>query len=265
LLKIYFIVLGFYTIKKEVGVYWMNLMNKVCVVTGASNGIGFSIVKRLIKSGSKVALLDIDKPALENGNLEHEENNIKYYTCDVSDEKQIVSAVQDIEKNWGTISVWINNAGLARHLPVIEIEENDIDTMMDVNVKGTILGSKHALKSMERNQEGHIINIVSTAGLSGIPNQSVYCASKFAVKGFTEALQKEAAPMGIKVTSIFPGGVNTGFWDKAQEERPSPSLFLHADEITNCIIQVLEMENNCLINSLVVRSINDTDIVVGVV
>lgn len=238
----------------------MNLKDKICIVTGAAKGIGLSISKALVEKGANVVLLDNDQHALDELIRKNENTYMKGYVCDISDEQQLQTVVKEVEKDCGPISVWINNAGLARHAPVIEIDEQQIDLMMNVNVKGTILGSKYALNQMKKNKTGHIINIISTAGLNGIPNQSVYSATKFAVKGFTEALEKEASQEGVKVTAIYPGGVDTEFWDHAQEERPPSFLFLTADHIAKSVVQVLELDDITLIKSLVLRSIHDTDV-----
>jgi NAD(P)-dependent dehydrogenase (short-subunit alcohol dehydrogenase family) len=237
----------------------MELEGRVCAVTGAARGIGLSLARQLIHSGAKVALLDIDESALASAALSLPPGQTMTVPLDVSRDGQMAAAVDKIVTAWGSLSVWVNNAGLARHRPIADVREEELDLMMAVNFKGTVLGSKHALKEMARRKYGHIVNVISTAGLRGIPGQSVYCASKFAVKGFTEALQEEAAPHNVKVTAVYPGGVDTAFWQSATDQPPPPSILLTPDHVAQGIVSVLKTDDLCMIKELVIRSIKDAD------
>ncbi len=238
----------------------MDLTDKICLVTGAARGIGLAIADRLHQAGAKVVLCDVDKEQVERAAASLSAHRAIGVQADVSKERDIEYAVETTLKKWGEVSVWINNAGLARHASVADIRGDDIDRMMSVNVKGTILGSKHALKRMAPFRSGHIVNILSTAALNGLPGQSVYCASKFAARGFTLALQEEAAPLGIRVTAVLPGGVNTPFWIDAKErDRPPESILLPPEQIAKAVLSVLQTDEMCVIKELVVRSIHDVD------
>lgn len=237
----------------------MDLAGKTCVVTGAARGIGLAVSRRLVEAGAMVALTDSDAVALKTAAKALPPDRHIVVQLDVASEASVISAAEAVEAQWGAISVWINNAGLARHCNITEIEEADIDRMLMVNAKGVMLGSKHALRRMQVHRYGHIVNVISTAGLTGIAGQSVYCASKFAVRGFTEALHQEAAAHGIRVTAVYPGGVDTAFWKSAREDQAPTELFLSPEHVAGGILSALRTDDFCVMRELVIRSIRDVD------
>jgi NAD(P)-dependent dehydrogenase (short-subunit alcohol dehydrogenase family) len=230
----------------------MNLTNQVCAVTGGAKGIGLATAQALLARGARVALLD-----LENVTLEHP--HALSIRCDVSRAADVQSAVNQITERLGPIDVWVNNAGLARHRWIPDYTEEEIDLMLAVNLKGTILGSQAALKAMIPHKRGHIINVISTASLRGIPSETVYCAAKWGVRGFTQGLAEEAAAHRIRVTAILPGGVDTAFWDDASQRQAPKQLFLKPEHIANGIVACLEMDDFCVPRELVLRSLDDSD------
>jgi NADP-dependent 3-hydroxy acid dehydrogenase YdfG len=168
--------------------------------------------------------------------------------------------VSQSEKRYGPIQVWINNAGLARHRPIIDYSEAEIDLMLDVNLKGTILGSQAALRSMSQQKRGYIINIISTASLRGVPAETVYCAAKWGARGFTQGLREEAAQYGVKVTGLLPGGVDTAFWDKATDNRNlDRHNWLQAIDIAQAVRSLVKMPDHVVPQELVLRAILDRD------
>ena len=230
----------------------MNLTNQVCAVTGGAKGIGFATAQALLARGARVALLDLENVALGNPNA-------LSIRCDVSRAAEVQSAVDQITEQLGPIAVWVNNAGLARHRWIPDYTEAEIDLMLAVNLKGTILGSQAALKAMIPHKHGHIINVISTASLRGIPSESVYCAAKWGVRGFTQGLAEEAAAHRIRVTAILPGGVDTAFWDDASQRQAPKQLFLKPEHIANGIVSCIEMDDFCVPRELVLRSLDDSD------
>ncbi|KRF09944.1 SDR family oxidoreductase [Paenibacillus sp. Soil787] len=237
----------------------MNLTGKVCVVTGAARGIGFSLAKQLLAAGAKVMISDADEKALQVALKSLSSDRVSAWKTDVRLESDISALAENAESQLGPIAVWINNAGVARHKLITEYTEDDIDWMMDVNYKGTVLGCKYALRTMKEQRAGHIINIISTAGLTGVPTESVYCGTKFAVRGFTQALQEEAAQFNIRVSGIFPGGVNTAFWDTAREQKSPVEKYLTPDDVARAIVSVIEMDDNCVTHEIVLRSMKDAN------
>ncbi|MGG1519264.1 SDR family oxidoreductase [Paenibacillus oryzisoli] len=237
----------------------MELSGKVCVVTGAARGIGLALSRQLVEAGAFVAMTDTDAAALAEAAGAFQPDCVLAVPLNVSSEASVIAAVEAVEARWGAISVWINNAGIARHRPIADSSESDIDHMLQVNAKGVMLGSKHALRHMRERRFGHIVNVSSTAGLRGIAGQAVYCASKFAVRGFTEALQQEAAPYGIRVTAVCPGGVDTAFWKAAREEQAPTELFLSPEQVASGILSVLKLDDACVVREIVLRSVQDVD------
>lgn len=230
----------------------MNLTNQVCAVTGGAKGIGLATAQALLARGARVALLDLENVALEHPHA-------LSIRCDVSRAADVQSAVNQITERLGPIDVWVNNAGLARHRWIPDYTEEEIDLMLAVNLKGTILGSQAALKAMIPHKRGHIINVISTASLRGIPSETVYCAAKWGVRGFTQGLAEEAAAHRIRVTAILPGGVDTAFWDDASQRQAPKQLFLKPEHIANGIVSCLEMDDFCVPRELVLRSLDDSD------
>ena len=230
----------------------MNLTNQVCAVTGGAKGIGLATAQALLARGARVALLDLENVALDHPHA-------LSIRCDVSRAADVQSAVNQITERLGPIDVWVNNAGLARHRWIPDYTEEEIDLMLAVNLKGTILGSQAALKAMIPHKRGHIINVISTASLRGIPSETVYCAAKWGVRGFTQGLAEEAGAHRIRVTAILPGGVDTAFWDDASQRQAPKQLFLRPEHIANGIVSCLEMDDFCVPRELVLRSLDDSD------
>ncbi|MEN3941689.1 SDR family oxidoreductase [Prosthecobacter sp. SYSU 5D2] len=237
----------------------MHLHGQICVITGAARGIGLATVHSLIQRGAKVVLVDLDFAALSAAMSGLNEEQALTIIADVSRGEDVARIVTETTARWGDISVWINNAGLARHRWITDYTEGEIDVMLDVNLKGTILGCQAALRCMAPHRRGHIINIISTASLRGIPSETVYCAAKWGVRGFTQGLAEEAAPHRIRVTAILPGGVDTAFWDEASPRTAPKQLFLKPEHIADAILRCLEMDDFCVPRELVLRSLDDSD------
>ena len=230
----------------------MKLSNQVCVITGGAKGIGLATAQALLARGARVVSLDLENVALDGPNA-------LSILCDVTRTADVQAAVDQITGQLGHISVWVNNAGLARHRWIPDYTEAEIDLMLDVNLKGTILGSQAALRAMVPQKCGHIINVISTASLRGIPGETVYCAAKWGVRGFTQGLAEEAAAHRIRVTAILPGGVDTAFWADASTRQAPTQLFLKPEHIADGIVSCLEMDDFCVPRELVLRSLDDSD------
>ncbi len=237
----------------------MNLQDQTCVVTGGGKGIGLATAKALLERGAKVALIDVDESLLQKAVLQLPSHRVLAVGCDVTQAAEVASSVTKITESLGPIAAWINNAGLARHRWIPDYTEEEIDLMLGVNLKGTILGSQAALKAMIPHKRGHIVNVISTASLRGIPSETVYCAAKWGVRGFTQGLAEEAAAYRIRVTAILPGGVDTAFWDDASAKQAPTQSFLKPEHIADGIVRCLEMEDFCVARELVLRSLDDSD------
>jgi NAD(P)-dependent dehydrogenase (short-subunit alcohol dehydrogenase family) len=238
----------------------MQLRDTVCVVTGAARGIGLAIARRLLTGGARVGLSDVNAAALKSAVAELSSANAVALPADVSSVREMTALAERAERELGPLGVWINNAGLARHKRIVDYTEADIDAMLAVNLKGTITGSQAALRAMSARRQGHIINIVSTAGLRGIPTETVYCAAKWGARGFTQGLREEAAPLGIRVTALLPGGVDTAFWADATPGRQMPvQNFLTAGQVADAVAALTAMEDAVVPQELVLRAMQDRD------
>jgi NAD(P)-dependent dehydrogenase (short-subunit alcohol dehydrogenase family) len=202
-----------------------DLTGKVALVTGAGGetGIGRGIALRLAEEGADVIVNDlIMQPAIANGwggitdvvqEIEAMGRQGLAVASDVSDAAQVENMVNEGLERFGHIDILVNNAAAPAgrdRVPVVELEEEAWDLVQRVNVKGTFLCSRAVARVLiERGAGGKIINISSTAGKRGVAQYAAYCASKFAVIGFTQALAQELGPHGITVNAICPGGTLT--------------------------------------------------------
>jgi NADP-dependent 3-hydroxy acid dehydrogenase YdfG len=237
----------------------MKLTHLCAVITGAARGIGFATASRLIREGARVVLADIDEATL-NTALERLHSPLATAAiADVAKPQDCSNLVAIAQSSGMHLNLWINNAGLARHRPICEYSEHEIDLMLSVNLKGTILGSQAALRAMSANRAGHIINVISTASLRGIPTETVYCAAKWGARGFTQGLREEAAASGVRVTALLPGGVDTPFWKDAVSRQMPTQDFLTAEQVADSIVSLATMDPSIVPQELVLRAINDRD------
>ena len=229
------------------------------VITGGATGIGLATAQLATKQGANVVLMDIDATALRRARSELPEDRTATVVADVRSPAEHGRTVANAVETFGGFDVWVNNAGLARHRLIVDYTEEQLDSMMDVNLKGTVLGSQAALRHLGPKRSGHILNIVSTAGLRGIPTESFYCATKWAVRGFTQALVEEAARHRVRVTAILPGGVDTAFWDEARESDVNCDHMLRPEHVADAILAAVKMDDACVVRELQVRSVTDAD------
>ena len=237
----------------------MHLPQQTAVITGAAQGIGLATARLLHDTGMNVVLADIAASALQDAVASLDPVRTLAYSCDVTHADSVTALLRATEDRFGAPAVWINNAGLARHRWITDYTEEEIDLMLAVNLKGTILGSQAALRSMVPHRRGHILNIISTASLRGIPSETVYCAAKWGVRGFTQGLAEEAAPHRVRVTALLPGGVDTAFWDTASQRAAPKQLFLKPDHVAQAILSCLELDDFAVPRELVLRSLDDSD------
>lgn len=208
-----------------------SLRGKVAVVTGAGRpgGLGAGIATRFAEAGADIVLADIGQTAgtqfPEHGVATRSEleslaevvgegsaGQVRSFQCDVRDEEQVAALMSYVVGELGGVDVLVNNAGVGYLMaPVTEVAEADWDAVLDVNLKGTFLCTKHAARAMiERGGGGRIINISSQGGKTGVPDASAYVSSKHGVIGFTRSAAIDLAPHGINVNAVCPNHVTTG-------------------------------------------------------
>lgn len=193
------------------------LKNKVCLVTGASRGIGREIAELFAAEGAAVAVNDVINGSADEwiSNSEHKENLEAYY-FDITDNRSIRENVLAIKNKFGRIDVLVNNAGVEYNELIGMISEEHMDKMFRVNVYGTINMIQAVSRIMSRGGGGSIINISSMVGLRGNKGQLVYSATKGAVNAATKSAAKELAMKNIRVNSIAPGLTQTKMMEGAE-------------------------------------------------
>ncbi|MEO9970349.1 MAG: SDR family oxidoreductase [Hyphomonadaceae bacterium] len=190
---------------------------KSIFVTGAASGIGAATAKYFAQKGWFVGLFDIDEAGLTTVASEIGTANCMSALLDVRDRAQWTKAMEAFSAATnGEMHVLFNNAGIGRHGWFEDIAPEDSDAIIDINVKGVINGVYAALPLLKPTKGARIVNVASTAGFAGSPQLAVYVASKFAVRGLTEALELELEPLDVKVTSLAPWFVDTPILDMGQ-------------------------------------------------
>ena len=207
------------------------LEGEVALVTGGSRGLGQAIARVFAGEGARVAFSYTRDEAGSQRTLElcGGAGRARAFPASVLDAIATASMVAEIERDWGSIDILVNNAAVSQNMPLALMEEDDWDRVMDINVKGTFLTARAVLRGMIRRKRGVVLNIGSLAGVRMIDAPVHYCASKAAVKGLTEALAKEVARYGIRVICLAPGLLEDGVGRNLPEHR-------FADYLKHCAL-----------------------------
>jgi NAD(P)-dependent dehydrogenase (short-subunit alcohol dehydrogenase family) len=206
------------------------LKDRVAVVTGAASGIGRATAELLAQRGCRLAVSDIDANGLAETKRLVEGYGVTCTThiVDVSKRERMQSFVEEVLAAHGGVNILVNNAGVSVSSTFEEHSIEDFEWLMGINFWGVIYGCKLFLPALLKADEGHIVNISSIFGLVGVPRQSSYCASKFAVRGFSESLRAELGHTRVRVTSVHPGGVATNIAAKTRVVGDEAELERHA-------------------------------------
>lgn len=215
----------------------MELSGKRAIVTGVSKGIGLEVVKQLLQKGVQVVGWGRTSPQLEN---EH----FHFVSCDVSDEDSVNKAYEETEKIMGKdIRILVNNAGFGVAGNIEEMDAADWKAMFDTNVHGIFYSSRKVIPNMKKQDEGHILNVASIAGLNGVAKFAGYCGTKHAVRGISHAMYMELRDFGIKVSTIYPGSVRTNFFDDIEGMNAHENM-MRPEDVASTIVQTLETHPN---------------------
>jgi len=201
------------------------LRDSVAVVTGAGSGIGRALVQRLAAAGSAVALADVDEAGLMEtaASLSGKRAAATTHVVDVADEAAVREFAEDVVARHGRVTLLVNNAGVALYGTFEEISLDDLRWLMGVNLWGTIYGVKYFLPILKQQPRAHIVNVSSVFGLVAPAGQSAYAMSKFAVRGFTEALRHELEGTSVFVSCVHPAGVKTAIARRAKLGANTPA------------------------------------------
>jgi NADP-dependent 3-hydroxy acid dehydrogenase YdfG len=193
--------------------------DKAVVITGASSGIGQDAALGFARQGARVALLARRKSLLDDlaGKINAEGGRALAIPCDVTKKSDVDGAIEQANRAFNRLDILVNSAGIMIPGEVEKIKLTDLERMMSVNVYGAINAIQAAMPTMRKQGSGNIVNIASLAGRRGMSPQGGYCASKFAMVGFTEALRMETFGTGIRVSLVMPGLINTPMADTVVE------------------------------------------------
>ena len=220
----------------------MNFRNKVVVITGASSGIGEASAMKFAKKNAKVVLVARRKEKL----LEVKKKISKYTDsilvcqCDVSNKLQVKEMCDIVLDTFGRIDILVNNAGFVIYGSVLDLSIEEIESQMETNYFGMIYCTKNFLPYMIEQGQGHIVNVVSVGASLGVPGVASYCATKFAMLGFSEGLKHELSGTGVDVTVVSPIMVDTPLFDHPSFEnfsRRSTIAILSPEKVANTILK----------------------------
>lgn len=185
--------------------------DRVAVVTGSASGIGRAVAVALAARGCDLALVDIDEDGLHQTAhmVADAGRRASVHRADVADRARMQALVEEVEREHGRVDILVNNAGVTVAASFEEHSFEDLEWVLGINLWGVIHGCKLFLPLLRRQDEAYIVNISSLFGLLGIPRQSSYCATKFAVAGLSRALAAELSDSPVRVLSVHPGGIRT--------------------------------------------------------
>ncbi len=215
----------------------MELKEKIAVITGISKGIGAHLCQQLLDAGCIVI-------GMGRNTFETQDSNYSFIQTDIRNLEEVNHAFETILKQHDNkIDILINNAGLGYFGNVEDLPIEQWDEMFQTNINGMFYCTRKAVPAMKNNGIGHIINLSSIAGLEGMPMVSGYCATKWAVRGFSESIWRELRDFKIKVTCVYPGSVKTDFFVN------SPSIKAHdymlmPEDVASMIVYALKTPDN---------------------
>jgi len=195
----------------------MLLKNKICIVTGAGKGFGREIAKEFYAQGAKLALITRSQSDINDLNSEFDSGRVLSVCGDVSDSTVVAQFITQTIDKFGTIDVLVNNAGMRFRKEFLEISEDELDQVLNVNLKSIVFLSQKVLPYMIEKNRGKIINMSSIAGTLGFANLSGYVMSKAAIVGLTKSLAVEFSDKNIQVNALAPGFCKTSYFEKFQE------------------------------------------------
>ena len=229
-----------------------DLNNRVAVVTGGAQGFGLAITERFIEAGAKVVIWDIDENAAKDAIGKVKSENLSHQIVDVTNFEIVNQNLKEVEKKYGKIDIFVNNAGIAgMNTTVAEYPLDEWKKVMNLNLNSVFYCCKAVVPFMLKNDYGRIVNIASIAGKEGNPNASAYSTSKAGVIGLTKSLGKELAQNNIAVNCVTPAAAKTRIFDQMTDEHISYMLskiprnkFAKVEELASLVTWLASEENS---------------------
>ncbi|HCY7267582.1 TPA: SDR family oxidoreductase [Staphylococcus aureus] len=228
------------------------LTDKVALVTGAGSGIGEAIATLLHEEGAKVVLAGRNKDKLQNVANQLAQDSVKVVPTDVTKKEKVDELIKIAQQTFGGLDIVINSAGQMLSSKITDYQVDEWDSMIDVNIKGTLYTAQAALPTMLEQSSGHLINIASISGFEVTKSSTIYSATKVAVHTITQGLEKELAKTGVKVTSISPGMVDTAI---TAAYNPTDRKKLEPQDIAEAVLYALTQPKHVNVNEITVRPV----------
>ena len=230
----------------------LDLKDRVAIITGGAQGFGLAISKRIIESGGKVVIWDIDENAVETALKEINSNDLSFKKVDVTNFEEIEKALLETENELGKIDLFVNNAGITgMNAKVWDYPIDEWKKVIELDLNSTFYCCKAVVPHMIKNNYGRIVNIASIAGKEGNPNASAYSTAKAGVIGFTKSLGKELADKNIAVNCVTPAAAKTRIFDQMTQEHIDYMLskiprnrFAKVNELASLVCWLLSEENS---------------------
>lgn len=216
---------------------------KTIIITGAGSGLGKELAHLFSQKGYHLLLTgrSIEKLTIARDEIIAHGGRADILPLDIQNADDVSKKVEEISHSY-TICGLVNSAGVGHFGPFVEIDEQHMVEMINTNVLGTLLMTKAILPHLLKIPDGRIMNIISTAGLRGKVNEAVYAASKFAIRGFTESLQKEYEDHSIKINAVYMGGMDTPFWAHSDHIKDL-SRFRTPREVAEIIMEQIDQDS----------------------
>jgi NAD(P)-dependent dehydrogenase (short-subunit alcohol dehydrogenase family) len=232
--------------------------SRVAIVTGAARGLGAATARALVDDGCRVVLVDFNGPGVKNTGRDLGPLATPL-TADVSRAADVEAVVSQTLAAHGRVDYLVNCAGIDRSVAVTELSVDDWDRILDVNLRGPFLFTRAVFPHMQRQRDGHIVNVASTAAVSAWPNASAYCASKWGLVGFTRAIGTEGRPHNIRATTIIPGGMRTEFFARPDLPiQPDPAHLNDPVNVAKIIAVTLSQPAASVVQEIIVTPLTET-------